>query len=29
MLKDLKEALVILMRMETEGTLGNTLVSTF
>jgi hypothetical protein len=29
MLKDLKEALVILMRIEIEGTLGNTLVSTF
>jgi hypothetical protein len=29
MLEDHEEALALLIRMETEGTLGNTLVSTF
>jgi hypothetical protein len=29
MFEDPKEALALLMRMETKGTLGNTLVSTF
>jgi hypothetical protein len=29
MFEDLKQALALLMRMETEGTLGNTFVSTF